>query len=216
MEWNCQENNDDWLAWCAVGVLKDFSPVSNVNSCPDLIKVKVGSNFFAVKVSVVPSPADSSWPENWLGLQTVVPHSDLNPWTDLESQEELAHPLFLSIEDKEMGRSMANVMPSSDGKKKELVSAPQMDQKYVKSSKVGGVLSEVQDPPVVPQNSAEVQDPPVGQQNSAEVQDPPAGQQNSAEVQDPPVGIQNSPNVQDPPLMAQQTSKVLFISVNYV
>ncbi|KAK1556428.1 hypothetical protein Q3G72_004886 [Acer saccharum] len=76
--------------------------------------------------------------------------------------------------------------------------------------------AEVQDPPVVPQNSAEVQDPPVGQQNSAEVQDPPAGQQNSAEVQDPPVGIQNSPNVQDPPLMAQQTSKVLFISVNYV
>ncbi|KAK1575152.1 hypothetical protein Q3G72_003064 [Acer saccharum] len=76
--------------------------------------------------------------------------------------------------------------------------------------------AEVQDPPVGIQNSAEVQDPPVGQQNSAEVQDPPAGQQNSAEVQDPPVGIQNSPNVQDPPLMAQQTSKVLFISVNYV
>ncbi|KAK1550248.1 hypothetical protein Q3G72_009694 [Acer saccharum] len=76
--------------------------------------------------------------------------------------------------------------------------------------------AEVQDPPVGIQNSAEVQDPPVGQQNSAQVQDPPAGQQNSAEVQDPPVGIQNSPNVQDPPLMAQQTSKVLFISVNYV
>ncbi|KAK1584304.1 hypothetical protein Q3G72_031770 [Acer saccharum] len=76
--------------------------------------------------------------------------------------------------------------------------------------------AEVQDPPVGLQNSVEVQDPPVGQQNSAEVQDPPAGQQNSAEVQDPPVGIQNSPNVQDPPLMAQQTSKVLFISVNYV
>ncbi|KAK1581788.1 hypothetical protein Q3G72_009057 [Acer saccharum] len=72
------------------------------------------------------------------------------------------------------------------------------------------------DPPVGLQNSAEVQDPPVGLQNSAEVQDPPVGQRNSAEVQDPPVGIQNSPNVQDPPLMAQQTSKVLFISVNYV
>ncbi|KAK0592588.1 hypothetical protein LWI29_021778 [Acer saccharum] len=74
--------------------------------------------------------------------------------------------------------------------------------------------AEVQDPPVVPQNSAEVQDPPMGQQNSAEVQDPPAGQQNSAEVQDPPVGIQNSPNVQDPPLMAQQTSKVQDPPVN--
>ncbi|KAK0586313.1 hypothetical protein LWI29_004886 [Acer saccharum] len=72
------------------------------------------------------------------------------------------------------------------------------------------------DPPVGLQNSAEVQDPPVGLQNNAEVQDPPLGQQNSAEVQDPPVGIQNSPNVQDPPLMAQQTSKFLFISVNYV
>ncbi|KAK1563581.1 hypothetical protein Q3G72_029528 [Acer saccharum] len=33
---------------------------------------------------------------------------------------------------------------------------------------------------------------------------------------DPLVGLQNSPNVQDPPLMAQQTSRVMFISINYV
>ncbi|KAK1577531.1 hypothetical protein Q3G72_022564 [Acer saccharum] len=101
MAWNCHNNEDGWLSRCVVGILKDFSSISSVNlrlrskaftfSSMYLEETLLKRRFDRAAFSM-----DSSWLENMLWLQAVIPQSDLNSCPNLERQEMADHSLFVN------------------------------------------------------------------------------------------------------------------------
>ncbi|KAK1575963.1 hypothetical protein Q3G72_009751 [Acer saccharum] len=109
-------------------------------SSPDMIRVSAGSGFFNIKISGASLPVDFSWPEKLLGLQAVDTQSCSNFCPNLERQDMVVQPLFVSHGAKEMVRSDDSIKQVSDGKEEVLRLTHQIKNREDNDSRFLGLV----------------------------------------------------------------------------